>query len=323
MKKVIVAVILIQAGIVFAQPVDEHTLAYWKIDEGSGDFVEDSSSYGNHGTVENATWTTDAMTGGAALEFNGQNSQVVVADSPTLHPDTGNITVGAWIKVFSDPKGWSNGGAIVYKGSAYQWVVNTNGALWLGVWGSRLESIGSYDFTDHLNEWHHVATTYDNAAEHAWIYVDGELNIEGTVGAAIDQTTTELYLGYKADGGGRFDGIIDEVRISDIVRTQDEIRASMLGSAGYPPARGPKPEDGSLHESTWANLSWKAGDFALSHDVYFGDNFDDVNDGVEGVFQGNQAATFIVVGFPGFPYPDGLIPGTTYYWRIDEVTCSG
>jgi hypothetical protein len=34
---------------------------------------------------------------------------------------------------------------------------------------------------------------------------------------------------------------------------------------------------------------------------------------------GNQADTFFVVGFPGFSYPDGLIPGTTYYWRIDEV----
>jgi len=26
-----------------------------------------------------------------------------------------------------------------------------------------------------------------------------------------------------------------------------------------------------------------------------------------------------VAGFPGYAYPDGLIPGTTYYWRIDEV----
>ena len=95
MKTVVMAVILIQASIVFAQPVDEHTLAYWKIDEGSGDFVEDSSSYGNHGTVENAVWVTDAMSGGAALQFNGQNSQVVVADSPSLHPDTGDITIGA------------------------------------------------------------------------------------------------------------------------------------------------------------------------------------------------------------------------------------
>jgi hypothetical protein len=25
------------------------------------------------------------------------------------------------------------------------------------------------------------------------------------------------------------------------------------------------------------------------------------------------------VGFTGFPIPDGLVPGTTYYWRVDEV----
>jgi len=29
-----------------------------------------------------------------------------------------------------------------------------------------------------------------------------------------------------------------------------------------------------------------------------------------------------VVGFPGFAYPDGLVPGTTYYWKIVEVNDS-
>jgi hypothetical protein len=27
----------------------------------------------------------------------------------------------------------------------------------------------------------------------------------------------------------------------------------------------------------------------------------------------------LIAGFAGFAYPDGLVPGTTYYWRIDEV----
>ncbi|MFB0553727.1 MAG: hypothetical protein ACETWQ_10490 [Phycisphaerae bacterium] len=84
-------------------------------------------------------------------------------------------------------------------------------------------------------------------------------------------------------------------------------------------ARNPDPRDSSLLPDTWVNLSWSPGDLAVSHDVYLGDNFDDVNDGIGDTFVGNQAATFIVVGFPGFPYPDGLVPGTTYYWRIDEV----
>ena len=84
-------------------------------------------------------------------------------------------------------------------------------------------------------------------------------------------------------------------------------------------ATNPKPTDGAINKETWANLSWQPGDFAVSHDVYFSDNFDDVNVGDESTFQGNQAATYFVAGFPGFAYPGGLVPGTTYYWRDDEV----
>ncbi|MBW7988825.1 MAG: hypothetical protein FVQ84_02215 [Planctomycetes bacterium] len=84
-------------------------------------------------------------------------------------------------------------------------------------------------------------------------------------------------------------------------------------------ATAPDPEDGVLNLDTWANLSWKQGVSAVSHDVYIGDNAEDVGNGAEGTFAGNQAGTFIVAGFPGFPYPDGLVPGATYYWRIDEV----
>ena len=84
-------------------------------------------------------------------------------------------------------------------------------------------------------------------------------------------------------------------------------------------AFGPDPADGALLEATWASLSWRALDSAVSHDVYLGDNLDDVNDGVGDSFRGNQTGTTLLVGFPGFPIPGGLIPGTTYYWRIDEV----
>jgi hypothetical protein len=94
---------------------------------------------------------------------------------------------------------------------------------------------------------------------------------------------------------------------------------SVIGLGDQPSARRPVPKDGALHEDTWVNLAWHPGDFAVSHDVYLGDNFDAVNEGAEGTFIGNQAATFLVAGFPGFTYPDGLVPGVTYYWRIDEV----
>ncbi len=84
-------------------------------------------------------------------------------------------------------------------------------------------------------------------------------------------------------------------------------------------AGAPKPANGSILEDTWANLSWFPGPTAVSHDIYFSDNFEDVNAGAESTFLGNQSLTFIIVGFPGFAFPDGLVPGTTYYWRIDEV----
>ena len=79
------------------------------------------------------------------------------------------------------------------------------------------------------------------------------------------------------------------------------------------------PADGAIHEAKWATLKCRPGGCAVSHDVYIGANFDDVNDGAEGTFLGNQTTTTLILGFPGFPAPDGLVPGTTYYWRIDEV----
>jgi hypothetical protein len=92
-------------------------------------------------------------------------------------------------------------------------------------------------------------------------------------------------------------------------------------ASGTPLARRPDPKDGAMHADTWITLAWTPGDFAVSHDVYFGENFDDVNDATNesDTFQGNQPSTFFIAGFPGFAYPDGLVPGTTYYWRIDEV----
>jgi hypothetical protein len=86
-------------------------------------------------------------------------------------------------------------------------------------------------------------------------------------------------------------------------------------------AYNPDPADGALHESTSATLSWSPDEAAVSQDVYFGDNYDDVANGTGDTFRVNQAKdmSFYIVGFPGYPYPDGLVPGTTYYWRIDEV----
>jgi putative CocE/NonD family hydrolase len=84
-------------------------------------------------------------------------------------------------------------------------------------------------------------------------------------------------------------------------------------------AFGPSPEDGSTINNTWALLRWESGRFASSHDVYFGDSFEDVNEGAEETYRGNQTDTWFPVGLTGNHYPEGLVRGTTYYWRIDEI----
>ncbi len=104
-------------------------------------------------------------------------------------------------------------------------------------------------------------------------------------------------------------GTVGSIRIDNV----------QIGYVDVEKAKDPVPEDGAIHPETWASLSWSPGAYAVSHDVYFSDNLADVEAGSETAFQGNQAADYLVVGFPGMPYPDGLVNGRTYYWRVDEV----
>jgi hypothetical protein len=122
-----------------------------------------------------------------------------------------------------------------------------------------------------------------------------------------------------------YTGLVDDVHFYNHPLTQDEIRHVMEGK-GFTLASRPEPADGAFVYDTAVRLSWQAGGFAASHDIYFGEDFDDVNDGTPqdgqahgGTFRGNQADALFAVGASGSPYPDGLVPGTTYYWRIDEV----
>ncbi|MHC4437615.1 MAG: PA14 domain-containing protein [Planctomycetota bacterium] len=122
------------------------------------------------------------------------------------------------------------------------------------------------------------------------------------------------------DTGGGF------VRIRDTggqANVEDIMRVAEYGLGRNPYARAPEPADGDMISQTWASMTWIAGDFAVSHDVYMGDNFDDVNNAAPDseLFRGNQplGTEFYIAGFAPGAYPEGLVPGTTYYWRIDEV----
>ena len=171
-----------------------------------------------------------------------------------------------------------------------------------------------------------------------WFNTDGTIEqIHNSSGNSYTTSTDNFYLGdLRADstagegtsGYSRSDIEIAEVLVyntslseSDIIGISEWLQANVRVERKT--AFSPEPEDGAMINQTWSLLNWEPGATAVSHDVYLGDNFDDVHSGAEGTFQGNQATTLVTVGFPGFAFPDGLLPGTTYYWRIDEVEADG
>jgi hypothetical protein len=172
-----------------------------------------------------------------------------------------------------------------------------------------------------LETWYHVALTWDSG--NYVVYVNGQEVARGTyVGPSTIHAVANIGNdGSIARNGAPYEcfaGLIDEARVYNRALGAAEVLGVMKG-APYPTASGPRPKEGTMELNTWATLSWNPGDFAVSHDIYFGDNFADVNAGTGGTFWANLTVTDLFVGFPGYPYPNGLVPGTTYYWRIDEV----
>jgi hypothetical protein len=294
-------------------------VAYWKFDEGSGTTAVDTSGNGNDGTLEGgAEWVVGQL--GGALEFNGSGSRVV---APNIPFDNRSFTIAMWVNpvlytgeqvVFSTGLTGSNNTDMHLRIGGVGSGNVPAGGIRMGFYNNDLDTPGGI-IED--NNWYHITFWYDYENQNRRIYVNGVQEAEAAATPYLG-TTGNTVIG--AWGTGQwFRGIIDDVQVYNHALTEAEILGAMHGAGAYPYALGPTPADGVYHPDTWVNLSWRAGDLAVSHDVYFGENFDEVNDSAEGKFQGNQTATFFVAGFPGFLYPDGLVPGTTYYWRIDEV----
>jgi len=176
---------------------------------------------------------------------------------------------------------------------------------------------GTYTFhtqsDDGIRLWVNNEQLIDNWTDHGNTHDSGDISL--TAGQRY-----EIRLEFYEAGGGA----ICELSWSAPSLTRETVPSQYLWVGGdRPNARHPNPADGAIIRDTWINLIWLPGDFAASHDVYLGENFDDVDAGSPDTFQGNQVSLSFVIGFPGFPYPDGLVSGTTYYWRIDEVEADG
>jgi hypothetical protein len=311
--------------------VSADLILHWRFDDASGTTAADTSGNGYNGTIlGDPQWVVGKA--GAALDFsNGLSAESV--DVPSAMNGLTAMSVMLWVKSnvtntdhgfvnFIDPDGGDFGG-MRYDAASWAFPGGTNVITVVTPTSgprARLESASDMQVT----EWQHVAMTWASG-EGIKLYVNGEQDTAPTgvdpPGEGAVEGIVKLLIGRGAKddaAGASWDGLIDDVRVYSTAMTAEEIRSAMV-SEPFPYAIGPDPANGTLYTDTWITLSWSPGDFAASHDVYIGDNLDDVNSGAEGTFVGNQTDTFIVVGFPGFPFPGGLDPGTTYYWRVDEV----
>ena len=309
-------------------------VAHWRFDETSGTIAHDASGNGHDGTITgDPKWGAGKI--GGALEFNGTGDVVELGAFDVVGP---GITLAGWLK----PNSFGiNDGRVLTKADEWGendhwWMLSTISEAGEIRLRFRLKTTDGQNTTTliassgvvEVGEWQHAAATWDGTTMR--LYLNGEevgstakggdaVATDASVNASIGSQPSEAYATDISHINKFFHGFLDDVRLYNGALSQDEIQILMEASGGYPFAFGPTPADGTVYPDTWVNISWSPGDFAVSHDIYMGDNFDDVNAGAESTFQVNQTGTFMVVGFPGFPFPDGLVPGTTYYWRIDEV----
>jgi len=297
-------------------------VGYWPLD-GNGD---DASGNGNNGTVNgNVTPVADRFgNADSAMNFPGATSNYIDLGQPPMLLIKGAMSVTAWVRAET----LNQTGRIIAKqgpASARSWGLNLEvdgyARFDIGVNPTDRFRADSDVLTFGPTEWFHLAGVF-RPGESVDLYVNGELARSEATSLTTQwiENGLSVNIGRRPQPGTPWNGDIDEVRMYNRSLSDEEVM-SVTSQTGivFTKARSPSPEDGALHTSTWVNLSWLPGDLAVSHDVYFGESLEDVQAGTAETFLGNQANPTILLGFAGFPYPDGLVEGTTYYWRVDEV----
>jgi len=316
-KLLCLSLLVLVSVLSLASHVSAELIARWKFDDGAGNTAVDSVGNAHPGTIGGtANWAAGQI--GGALDLDGSTNYVdIQGENPII---TGTFSLTMWIYARNIPTPAKDYRMPLSNDS---WV---DGAIHVHIWPEtsifRIDTKNGTDISSNTvieaNQWYYVAGTLDAAGE-SRIYIDGILD-NNAIGDSKEYFIGPANIGAYQNSSRFFNGKIDDVRIYNHILSEAEIQAIMEGAV-WPYADNPDPANDAIFENTWVTLSWSPGDLAVSHDVYFGTDFDDVNEATldSDVFLHNQTLTFLVVGFPGYPYPDGLEAGTTYYWRIDEV----
>ncbi len=167
---------------------------------------------------------------GPAQDFNGSSQKIDVPYSVALNP--GVFSVSCWAKVEGGAGQWRSpvtsrgnpAGYIAYAGQNNIWQYWVGRA---GGWGT----VSGPEVT--LDEWVYLVMAYDGA--NMAYYVNG--TAYGPVASAfVPNTAYPLRIGAGAsEGGGNywFNGVVDEVRVADVVRSADWVDAAYANVSHY------------------------------------------------------------------------------------------
>ena len=176
-------------------------VAAYSFDAGSGSTLADLSGNGNAGAISGATWTTGKN--GQALNFDGVNDWVTVADAATLDLKTG-MTLEAWVR---PTRGDGNWRTVVFKesstGTVYSLYSNERNNRPIGqvnIGGERSVLASTLP----LNTWTHLAVTFNGSKLRLYANAAqvGSINISGSIPA----TGSPLRIGGNAIWGEWFAG---------------------------------------------------------------------------------------------------------------------
>ena len=190
----------------------------------------DTSGYHNIGSLLNgAAWTNQGKFGNA-IQFDGVDDRVRVADSLSLHV-TNSLTVEAWVY----PTRVNNWSAIVIKEIPntfsyvlYGWWFGTDSAAGTTSNGERATSGGG---SLPLNTWTHIAMTYNGAQQ--ILYINGNAVASNADTGIINITSDPLSIGGNGQASNEvFTGKIDEVRVYNVALSQAAIRRDMNAPVG-------------------------------------------------------------------------------------------
>jgi hypothetical protein len=202
-------------------------IAWWKFDEGSGSTAYDSTGGNNGALYGPPDWVT-GKTGSYALDFDGSNDYVQVADQPIF--DTGDkLTVAHWFKTTTNQ---SQKGMVTHDSSDYKYMTylsaNSGGIAFYirqssGVVSALTGDLGTGFWAD--GQWHLVVGVFDRSLPNnrLKLYVDGQLaDVRDVPDENILPGDEGIIIG-KWYTGHEFNGSIDDVRIYDRALSDTEV----------------------------------------------------------------------------------------------------